>query len=107
MGNCFNFEDFCAEHNIILRIEKNLGSKIRGFCYYDGFYYYIILNNRCSCEQLQETVIHEMIHVFENHFINYREDALQCEKEVDIILRKLKHPEQFYQQQSDKTYTSL
>jgi len=60
VGSCFNFEDFCAEHNIILRIEKNLGSKIRGFCYYDGFYYYIILNNRCSCEQLQETVIHEM-----------------------------------------------
>lgn len=98
MGSYFNFEDFCAEHNIILRIEKNLGSKIRGFCYYDGFYYYIILNNRCSCEQLQGTVIHEMIHVFENHFFSCREDALQCEKEVDIILRQLKHPEHFFQQ---------
>lgn len=97
MGSCFNFEDFCAEHNIILRIEKNLGSKIRGFCYYDGFYYYIVLNNRCSCEQLQETVIHEMIHVFENHFICDKEDAQSCENEVHTILHQLKRGEMFSQ----------
>lgn len=95
MGSCFNFEDFCAEHNIILRIEKNLGSKIRGFCYYDGFYYYIVLNNRCSCEQLQETVIHEMIHVFENHFICGSNDTEKCEAEVHQIMQCLKKPETF------------
>ena len=96
MGSCFNFEDFCTEHNIILRIEKNLGSKIRGFCYYDGFYYYIILNNRCSCEQLQKTVIHEMIHVFENHFICNNHDSEKCEAEVHQIMQCLKKSENFF-----------
>lgn len=27
MGSCFNFEDFCTEHNIILRIEKTSDQK--------------------------------------------------------------------------------
>ena len=57
-----------------------------------------ILNNRCSYEQLQETVIHEMIHVFENHFICDREDAQSCENEVHTILHQLKRGEMLSQQ---------
>lgn len=96
MGNDFDFDSFCQEHDIILRISENLGTKIRGFCYYDGIYYYVILNNRFTYNQLRETTIHEIIHVLNNHFFCDVSYAEQCESEVHTIINRLESYQHFF-----------
>lgn len=103
MGNEFDFDSFCVEHNIILKINQNLGSRIRGFCYYDGLYYYIVLNNRISFEQQQITLIHEIIHIFQNHFFYPSQDSDVCEVEVHNILHDLKDAQQYLETHSCAT----
>ena len=84
------FEQFCQENNIVINIQKNLGTRIRGFCYYDGYTYHVILNNRFSTEQLKKTMIHEIIHVMENHFDCDVKDFNRCEEEVRLIIGKMR-----------------
>lgn len=86
-----NFQDFCYMHNIVVLYEESLPTKVRGFCYYDGFYYKVVLNAKLSHNQLKKTTIHEIIHVLENHFSCNTEDIVICEKEVDVILNQMKY----------------
>ena len=87
-----NFDDFLRWYNINLRIE-NIPCYIHGFAYYNGIEYLVIINRKNSCEQSQQTTIHELIHIFENHFSCKKGYENRCEKEVDIIIRKLKNKE--------------
>ena len=84
-----NFQDFCYLHNIVILFEESLPTKVRGFCYYDGFYYKVVLNAKLSHSQLQKTTIHEIVHVLENHFSCSTDDLHKCESEVDYILENL------------------
>ncbi len=84
-----SFEDFLMWHNISLKIVK-LPSHIKGFAYYNGNNYLVLLNQACSHKQMQQTTIHELIHILENHLSCYKGYEEQCEKETHIILENVK-----------------
>lgn len=85
-----SFEDFCSFYNIDVKIEMNIGSTVRGFCYYKNGRYTVFLNNRFDVYQMRKTLIHELIHVFENHFECSNRDIHKCEKEVNVIISSLR-----------------
>lgn len=87
----FDFEAFCHKHNIVITLTNNLSTKIRGYCYYDGEFYNVILNSKHSGEQLKVTTIHEIIHVMEHHFSCKPDHIEHCEYEVQNIVRKLRY----------------
>lgn len=82
-----DFETFCHNHDILINRVDSLSTKIRGFCYYDGQYYNVVLNNRFDSYQLRKTTIHEIIHVLQNHFSYDLEDAWAVEREVDAMIK--------------------
>lgn len=83
-----SFEDFLRWNNINLRIES-IASYINGFAYYNGIEYLVIINSKCALSQQKETLVHEMIHVFNNHFECTKEYEEKCEKEVNYFIREL------------------
>lgn len=83
-----SFEDFLRWHNINLKIE-NIPCYIHGFAYYNGIEYLVIINARNSCEQSQQTMAHELIHIFENHFSCPRQYEEKCEHETHMIIKEL------------------
>lgn len=82
-----SFEEFCYNHGIYITLQDRLDTIIRGFCYYDGNHYHVILNSRYSGEQLKKTTIHEIIHVLQNHFSHDLVDAWEVEREVDAMIK--------------------
>ena len=88
MYNGMSLEDFC-NYNIRILVEDNIGSRIRGFSYYEHGYY-VFLNNRLNVAQLKRTLIHEMIHILEDHFNCPVEEGKQCEFEVKTIIHGLR-----------------
>lgn len=84
-----SFEDFLRWHNINLKI-TNMPSYVNGFAYFNGNEYLVIINSRCSSYQQQEALIHEMVHIFENHFSCPAEYEKKCEQEAHMIVNKLK-----------------
>lgn len=85
-----SFEDFCSFNNIVVCLDKNIGTHVRGFCYHDGTNYVIFLNNRFDRHQLGDTMIHEIIHIMENHFVIDRSNYLDAEQEVDLLINTMK-----------------
>lgn len=85
------FESLCRENNITVNIVENVGSRIRGFCYFDGDEYRVILNNRFDSYQLKRTVIHEVIHILEEHFKYPVYKGELCEYEVSLIINQFKY----------------
>lgn len=83
-----SFEDFLRWYNINLRI-INIPCYIHGFAYYNGIEYLVIINAKNSWEQSQQTTIHELVHIFENHFSCKKGYEKKCEKEVEVIIKKL------------------
>lgn len=83
-----SFEDFLRWHNINLKIE-NIPCYIHGFAYYNGIEYLVIINARNSCKQSQQTMAHELIHIFENHFSCPRQYEEKCEHETHMIIKEL------------------
>lgn len=81
-----DFNEFCSIHGICIKIKKNLGSSIKGFCYYDGESYHVFLNNRFSGSQLKITTIHEIIHIMRDHFSCDPKYISKCEIEVERII---------------------
>lgn len=84
-----SFEDFLNWNNIVLKIE-NIPGYVNGFAYYNGIQYLVIINAKCSSTQQKNTMIHEMIHIFENHFSCPSGYEEQCEKEVHYFIKELK-----------------
>lgn len=84
------FEDFLKWHNINLKLES-LPCYVNGFAYFNGREYLVIVNARCSCFQQKETLAHEMIHIFENHFSCPKIYENKCEKEVTDIIYQLRY----------------
>ena len=83
-----NFEDFCRQNNIIVQFH-NFTTKIRGFCMIEDDFYYIVINARiCSMTQ-KKVVLHEMIHILEDHLHRDCGDVEECENEVSLILEKV------------------
>lgn len=84
-----DFEDFLKWNGINLHF-VNLASYIKGFAYYNGKEYLVIINSKCSSQQQQLTLVHEMIHIFKNHFSCKKEFEEKCEKQVHSIIEELK-----------------
>ena len=84
-----SFEDFLRWHNITLRT-VNISCHIKGFAYYNGNEYLVIINSRCSSYQCQATLIHEMIHIFENHLTCLKGYEEKCEQETQYIIENIK-----------------
>ena len=81
-------EEFCIENNIIMISHLKFEPITRGFGYYSGKRYYVLLNPQHNIFRLRLTLIHELIHVFESHF-----DSNNCEEveaKVDCIIEGLK-----------------
>ena len=87
------FEEFCYNHNIVIRYNQQLTSKVRGFCYYDGYEYNVFINQRLALQQQRKSTIHELIHIFNNHFNCDPTYSSQCEQEVKQIIKTMN---QFY-----------
>jgi Zn-dependent peptidase ImmA (M78 family) len=86
-----DFEWLCYKYGICVRLVENIGGGVRGFCYYDGQEYHVILNNRQDVMQQRKTVIHEVIHIMENHFNHPKHDAEKCEEHVAMIIQELRY----------------
>lgn len=84
-----SFEDFLQWNDIILKL-NNLPSHMNGFAYYNGINYLVIINSKCSSIQQQKTLVHEMIHIFENHFSCPSGCEEQCEQEVQYFVKEMK-----------------
>lgn len=82
------FEDFLRFYDINLNY-VDIPSSVRGFAYYNGYSYLVIINKKYSKEQNIKTTIHELIHIFKNHFSYSKEDENICEKEVVKIIKNL------------------
>lgn len=83
-----NFEDFCRQNNIIVQFHS-FTTKVRGFCMIEDDYYYIVINSRiCSMTQ-KKVVLHEMLHILNNHLQRDYGDVEECEKEVKMIMEKI------------------
>lgn len=95
------FEAFCYENNILIHMVDNLSTKVRGYCYYDGFYYNVVLNIKFCGVQLKKTTIHEIIHIMKNHFALNLSTLEVCEKEVNYLIEKT---EMLYCNNNWKTY---
>lgn len=85
-----DFDNFCKLNQIVIHILPNVGSSIKGFCYYDGEHYNVFLNNRFNHIQLKLTVIHEIIHVLDKHFTFSPYSLEECENNTKNIVNQLK-----------------
>ena len=83
------FEDFCAQHDILIHFNDQLSTRIRGFCYYDGAYYHVIINSRFTIYQQQKTFFHEVIHIMENHFSCDPDHQDQCEQQAKELVKEM------------------
>lgn len=81
------FEEFCRLNNIHVSYMQ-LPTKTRGFCYYDDGYY-IVINNCLDIESNKSTLLHELIHILENHFNYNVHQAECCESEVQYYTKKI------------------
>ncbi|MEG0409128.1 MAG: hypothetical protein RR623_09665 [Bacilli bacterium] len=84
------FDSFCKLNDINIIPTCNLTTKIKGFCYYDGFEYNVFLNLKMDCECQRKTTVHELIHIFNDHFCCDEMERENCEKEVKEIITNLK-----------------
>ena len=85
------FSYICQEHCIKLYITDTLTCKNRGFTYYDGEEFHIIISTRFSNMQQRKTTIHELIHILQNHFTCTECDRQQCENEVHDIIKDFRN----------------
>lgn len=85
-----NFTEFCHENGITLHIVSNIGSNIRGFCVKIYGEYHVVLNNRFDGLQLRKTLIHEVIHILEDHFNCETIHKEECEEDVRQIIKNFK-----------------
>lgn len=85
-----NFEEYLRLNDIYI-YPVTLPTKIRGLAYYNGFSYTVYINNKLGYEQQKNSTIHELIHIFENHFEcpNYCRD--ECEERTKMIVNNLRN----------------
>lgn len=91
------FEEFCKINDIFISMTGSLTTKVRGFCYYNEGKYIVVINTKLCFEGQQKTVIHELIHIFKNHFTCLQQDADICERQVATILSNLNDMERKFQ----------
>lgn len=86
--DAFDFERFCSENNILVKVGV-ASSKIRGLAIYYGGKYLVYINCNMAVNQQKVSTVHELVHIFEDHFNCGVADVEKCEKEVHEIIFKL------------------
>lgn len=84
------FEDFLRFYDINLNY-VDIPSSVRGFAYYNGYSYLVIINKKYNKEQNIKTTIHELTHIFNDHFSCSKNSEENCEDEVNCIINSLKN----------------
>lgn len=87
----FDFTEFCRANNITITFTDTLAYHPKGFCYYDGYEYNVIINSKLGVQQNKKTIIHEFIHIFEDHFSCEKGKENECEEKVEKIINDLKN----------------
>lgn len=83
------FEEFCRRYDVYIRMIDSLTTKIRGFCYYSDGEFNVIINNKLCSKQQQETLLHELSHVIEDHFTLSQAETDMCEHQVKSMLKNI------------------
>lgn len=82
------FEDFCSQNNIYISfVELPLSN--RGLCIYLDGNFEILVNRRFSSSQQKHTIIHELIHIIEDHFFDDNSCPVDHEKEVQKLIKNM------------------
>ena len=82
-------QEFCIKNNIRLYLTDTLTCKDKGFCFYDGDEYHVFINSKMSLIGQRKTMIHELIHIFEDHFSCDESEREECESAVHDIINKI------------------
>lgn len=85
LGDFMNFEDFCAQNNIIVKY-YSFTTKVRGCCIKVDDYYIVAINPRFSNNSIKRTLIHEVMHIMQNHLLCDQSEYEQCEAEVHQLI---------------------
>lgn len=85
-----DIQRYCEENNVRIHPTHALTTKVRGFCYYDGEEYHVLINLKFDFFNQRRTTIHELIHILNDHFCCEEKDRAKCEQEVESIIRKMK-----------------
>lgn len=83
-----NFEDFCAQNNIYISF-VDLPLSNRGLCIYLDGNFEILVNRRFTNSQQKHTIIHELIHIVEDHFFNESSSPIDHEKDVQQLIKNM------------------
>lgn len=82
------FEDFCRQNNIVVQYH-NFTTKIKGLCMKVDDYYIVAINPKFSYGSQKKTLIHEIIHVMQNHFQCDSCNVGDCEQEVQKMIKEI------------------
>lgn len=86
-----NFDDFCNFNNIIINLNDELPTKIKGMCIHVDEYYKIIINSKNATNIQKNTLLHEIAHILKDHFsFDCTLTAEECENEVNNLIDKFK-----------------
>lgn len=83
------FEEFCYLHDIKINVIK-MPTSLRGFAYYRCDMFFVCINSQLAFAQQQDTMLHELVHILENHFVVSIYDHDMVEKKTKLILNDLK-----------------
>lgn len=86
-----SFDGFCKHNDIDYSIAYNeLGFHPRGFVFKKpNGRFHIVLNGKYDINQLKQTVVHEIMHIMNNHLDQCKSLKDACEKEADIFVERL------------------
>lgn len=83
-------EDFCAQNNISLQYYP-FTTKIRGICVKCGDGFIVAINPKFCNLTMNNTFMHELIHIVHDHLYCDKDDFEKCEKEVNNIIQDMKN----------------
>lgn len=87
----FDFESYCKHNDIDYSIAYNeLDYYPRGFVFKKpNGRYHITLNGKHDVEQLKKTLVHELVHLHQNHLDLPTQFKDLAEKEANCIVKEL------------------
>ena len=91
-GDFMSFEDFCAQNNIVVTY-YSFSTKVRGCCMKIDDYYLVAVNPRFSNDSMKRTLIHEIMHIMEDHLLCDQSEYEKCEEEINRIIISMKKVE--------------
>lgn len=92
LGDFMNFEDFCSQNNIVVTY-YSFTTKVRGCCIKMDDYYLVAVNPRFSADSMRRTLIHEIMHIMQDHLLCDQSEYEKCEEEIARIINNMKKAE--------------